>query len=80
VQHDPTNTSFENPAPFDNVKAANSRVSVDDFDVDSEAGTVLDNGILEADVDPALGDGQVGLLGSVEELYFRRRSRTGSRR
>jgi hypothetical protein len=68
VQHDPTNTSLDNPAPFDNVEAANSGVSVDDFDVDSEAGAVLDDGVLEAGVDPALGDGRVGLLGLVEEL------------
>jgi hypothetical protein len=26
VHHDPANASFDNPAPFDNVKAANSRV------------------------------------------------------
>jgi hypothetical protein len=54
VLHDPTNTSFDNPAPFDHMEAANSGVSVDDFDVDSEAGAVLDNGVLEAGVDPAL--------------------------
>jgi hypothetical protein len=68
VQHDPTNASFDNPAPFGNVEAANSWVSVDDFDVDSEAGAVFDGGVLEAGVDPALGDGRVGLLGLVEEL------------
>lgn len=68
MQRDPTNTSFDNPAPFDNVEAANSLVFVDDFDVDSEAGAVLDDGVLEAGVDPALGDGRVGLLGLVEQL------------
>ena len=47
VQHDPTNASFDNPAPFGNVEAANSWVSVDDFDVDSEAGAVLDDGVLK---------------------------------
>jgi hypothetical protein len=54
VQHDPTNASFDNPAPFDNVEAANSWVSVGDFDVDSEAGAVFDDGVLEAGVDPAV--------------------------
>lgn len=80
VQHDPTNTSFDNPASFDDVEAANSRVSFDDFDVDSEAGAMLDDGVLEAGVDPALGDGRVGLLGLVEELDSDGVSRTGLRR
>lgn len=31
------------------------------------ASAVLDDGVLEAGVDPALGDGRVGLLGLVEE-------------
>jgi hypothetical protein len=42
-------------------------VSADEFDVDSEAGAVLHDGVLEAGVDPALGDRRVGLLGLVEE-------------
>ncbi len=43
AQRDPTNTSFDNPAPFNNVEAANSWVSLDDFDVDSEAGAGFHN-------------------------------------
>lgn len=55
MQRDSTNTSFDNPAPFDNVDAANFWVFIDDFE-DSEAGAVLDGGVFEASVDPALGD------------------------
>src|SRR5712664_3587192 len=69
VHHDPTDTPLHNPAPFYDVKAANSGVSVDDFDVDSELRAVLDDGLLEAGVDPALGDRRVSLLGLVEEAY-----------
>ncbi|GAA1279633.1 hypothetical protein GCM10009646_78310 [Streptomyces aureus] len=53
MQHDPTDTSLYNPASFHDVKSANSRVSVDDFDVDAQVGAVFDDGILESGVDPA---------------------------
>lgn len=62
-------TDLHGPAPFDDMKAADFRVSVDDLDVDSELRSVLDEGVIEAGVDPALGDGWVGLLGLVEEVY-----------
>lgn len=54
VEHDPTDTSLYYPAPFHDVKSANSRIPVDDFDVDSEAGAVFDDGVLEPGVDPSL--------------------------
>lgn len=57
VQHEPTEASFYYPASFDDVKAADFRVSIDHFDVDSEVGAVLDDGVLEVGVDPASGDG-----------------------
>lgn len=44
------------------MKAADSGVIVDDFDVDSELRAVFDDGLLEAGVDPALGDGGVSAL------------------
>lgn len=69
VHHDPTQTSLDNPASFNDMKAANSGVSLDDFDVDSEICAVLNDGVLEAGVDPALGDAGVGLLRLVEKAY-----------
>lgn len=49
------------------MESANSGVSIDDFDVDAEVGSVLDDGVLEAGVDPAFGDRRVGPAGVVEE-------------
>lgn len=69
MHHDPTQTSLDNPASFNDMKAANSGVSLDDFDVDSEICAVLNDGVLEAGVDPALGDAGVGLLRLVEKAY-----------
>lgn len=69
VHHDPSDTPLHYPAPLDDMKAAGFRVSVDDLDVDSKLRPVLNDGVLEAGVDPDLGNGRVGLLGLVEELY-----------
>jgi hypothetical protein len=41
------------------MEPAGSGVFVDDFDVDSELRAMLDDVLLEARVDPALGDGGV---------------------
>jgi hypothetical protein len=58
---------LHHPAPFHDLEAAAVRSPVDDFDVDSEGGAVLDGGILETGVDPALRAGRVRLLRLVEE-------------
>lgn len=39
------------------MKAADFRVSIDDFDIDFEVGAVLDDGVREVGVDPAFGEG-----------------------
>src|SRR3981081_773284 len=57
AHHDPSDAAFYNPASFDDVEPPDFRVSVDDFDVDSQVRAVLDEGFLEAGVDPAFGDG-----------------------
>jgi len=62
VQHDPSQTSLDYPTPFHDMEAANSGVSVGDFDFDSEAVAVLYDGVLEAGANPALGGGRVRLL------------------
>jgi hypothetical protein len=62
MHHDPADTSLDDPASFDDVESANSRLSVDHFDVDAEIGSVFDDGVLEPGVDPALGDGRIGFL------------------
>lgn len=51
------------------MEAALFWVAADDFNVDSEAGPVLDDGVFEAGVDPAFRDGRVGLFRLVKEAY-----------
>jgi hypothetical protein len=51
------------------MKSWDVGLPVNDLDVDAQGRAVLDHGVLEAGIDPALGDAGVGLLGLVEEPY-----------
>lgn len=44
VHRDPSAAAFHDPASFDDAEAADLRVSVDDFDVNSQARAMLDDG------------------------------------
>src|SRR5207247_130859 len=68
VEHDPAQSSFHDPSTRYGCEAFDVWVSGDDFDVDTEVGTVFDHGVFEPGVDPGFGDGRVGGFGVVEQV------------
>jgi hypothetical protein len=69
VEHEPAKCSLYHPTPFYDVKSGGLAFSRDDFHVDADGGAVLNGGVLESAVGPGFGNGRVGVLGLVEEVY-----------
>jgi hypothetical protein len=68
VQHDPAEAAFDDPSPFDHREPFDLWVFGDDLDIDAEGGAVFDDLVLEAGVDPGLGQGRVGGFGLFQQV------------
>lgn len=59
VLHEPADGAFDDPASFDHAESFDGRVFRDDLDIDAEDSAVFNECVLEARVDPCLGQGRV---------------------
>lgn len=65
--HQPAERSFHRPPAWKHREAAGARFAAHDFEVDAEAGGVVDEVLAIAAVRPALADGGVGRGDPVEQ-------------
>ena len=70
VVHEPAEGPLDGPAPRDHLEALLGKVAAGDFDVDAEAGAVLDDLGAVAGIGPGFGD--AGLFSQGEASWSRR--------
>lgn len=66
--HEPAEGAFDDPPSFDHRESPDLWVFGDDLDVDAEGGAVFDDLVLEAGVDPGLGQAWMSGFSLVEQV------------